>query len=88
MHNWVCVCVCKFQFPGAKLIYDTIPNKLFTALFLIVKPEDGYFQVHIVQKYTKTRNPIAFMKLEIHILHPNLCATTPIYLVNIKTHFK
>lgn len=27
------------------------------------------------------------MKLEIQILHTNLCATTPIYLVNIKTHF-
>lgn len=49
----VCVCVSKFQFPGAKLIYDTNPNKLITALFLIVMPQDGYFQAHIVQKSPK-----------------------------------
>lgn len=50
-------------------------------------PQDGYFQAHIVQKSPKTTKPIALMKLEIQILQTNLCATTPIYLVNIKTHF-
>lgn len=52
-HLGGCVCVCKFQFPGAKLTYDTIPNKLFTALFRIVMPQDGHFQAHIVKKSKK-----------------------------------